>query len=46
MILAEIYLLQVGFKYGVDGKRLENAAREHVRAIKGREFNQHKLRVN
>lgn len=45
-ILAEIYLPQVDYKYGVDGKTLENAVREYVRATKSREFNQHKFRVN
>lgn len=42
-MLAEIYLPQVGFKYGVDGRILENATREYVRATKGKEFNQHEL---
>lgn len=30
-IWAVIYLLLVGFKYVVDGRRLENAPREYVR---------------
>lgn len=45
-ILVGIYLPKVGFEYDVDGKGLENAAREYVRATEGKKFNQHKLKVN